>query len=100
MQPLDAKLGAESDRRPGTTLTALCLGTNGALAAHIGDSRIYQVRPGVGIIYRTTDHSLVAEMVARGEMTEEEAMVRTPAGMSSPVPCSQGFQGRLKPLST
>lgn len=72
---LDAKLGAESDRRPGTTLTALCLGSNGALAAHIGDSRIYQVRPGVGIIYRTTDHSLVAEMVARGEMTEEEAMV-------------------------
>ena len=38
---LDAKDNGE-ERKMGTTLTFLCLHTNGATVAHIGDSRVYQ----------------------------------------------------------
>lgn len=72
---LDENLPCEDSRRPGTTLTCIRLGDNGVLAAHIGDSRIYQVRPGVGIMFRTEDHSLVNELVRAGQITEAEARV-------------------------
>ena len=57
----------------GTTLTFLGICSDGLLAVHIGDSRIYQFRPGRGIVFRTRDHSLVSELVRAGEITEEEA---------------------------
>lgn len=68
-------------RKPGTTLTCLCLNRESYLAAHIGDSRIYHVRPSLfdpvsselGIIYRSEDHSLVRQLVRAGQITEEEA---------------------------
>ncbi len=72
---LDEKLPGDDNRRPGTTLTCLRIGSNGVLAAHIGDSRIYQVRPGAGIMFRTEDHSLVNELVRAGQITEAEARV-------------------------
>jgi len=56
-----------------TTMTFLYFSASGAAMAHIGDSRIYQIRPGEGIVYRSDDHSVVNEMVHRGEITEEEA---------------------------
>jgi protein phosphatase len=56
-----------------TTLTFLCLHTGGAMVAHIGDSRIYQIRPGAGILYRSFDHSLVNAMVHSGDITPDEA---------------------------
>lgn len=68
------KMTYHSERRPGTTLTCVILGANGLLAAHIGDSRIYLVRPGKGIIFRTEDHSLVNQLIRAGELTEEEAV--------------------------
>lgn len=75
-----AKTNKELDRmavgegkRPGTTMTCLYFGENGVLAAHIGDSRIYQIRPGIGIVFRTRDHSLVNELIRAGELTEEQA---------------------------
>lgn len=40
--------------------------------AHIGDSRIYTFGES-GILQRTQDHSLVAELVALGHISEEEA---------------------------
>ena len=58
----------------GTTLTFFARCTDGLLLAHIGDSRIYQFRPGQGIVYQTRDHSLVNELLAAGELTEEEAL--------------------------
>lgn len=70
---LDQALSVTGSRKPGTTLACTCFGTNGVLAAHIGDSRVYQVRPGQGIIFRTTDHSLVSELLKSGEITEAEA---------------------------
>ena len=75
---LDAKDdGAE--RKMGTTMTFLCLHTNGATVAHIGDSRIYQLRPAskyspAHIVFHTRDHSLVNDLVKIGEITEEEAL--------------------------
>lgn len=57
-----------------TTMTFLCFHAGGAFAAHIGDSRIYQVRPNVGIIYRSEDHSLVNALVHSGNITPEEAL--------------------------
>lgn len=57
-----------------TTLTFVCFHENGVLAAHIGDSRIYQIRPDAGIMYRSDDHSLVNAMVHSGNMTPEEAI--------------------------
>lgn len=70
---LDEKMTFTTELRPGTTMTCLYMAANGVLAAHIGDSRIYQVRPGKGVVFRTSDHSLVNELVKIGELTEEEA---------------------------
>lgn len=74
---LDAKDNGEESKM-GTTLTFLCLHAGGATVAHIGDSRIYQLRPAsknspARIVFRTQDHSLVNDLVKIGEITEEEA---------------------------
>ena len=63
-----------SGKTPGTTMTCVYLGENAVLAAHIGDSRIYQVRPGKGIVFKSRDHSLVNDLLRAGEITEEEAI--------------------------
>lgn len=74
---LDAKdNGAE--KKMGTTLTLLKLHNDGATVAHIGDSRVYHIRPGktekeTEILFMTEDHSLVNSLVKAGEMTPEEA---------------------------
>ena len=57
-----------------TTLTFLCFSASGAFCAHIGDSRIYHIRPGSGILYRSEDHSLVNALVHSGNLTPEEAI--------------------------
>lgn len=57
-----------------TTLAFLAITNRGMLLAHIGDSRIYQLRPGDGIVFCTEDHSLVQEMVNEGKLTREEAV--------------------------
>lgn len=56
-----------------TTLTCVCFHKEGIMAAHMGDSRIYQVRPGEGLKYKSDDHSLVNALVKAGELTPEEA---------------------------
>ena len=70
---LDELDHSDSYKKMGTTLTFLALCTDGVLVAHIGDSRVYQMRPGKGIIFQTRDHSLVNDLIASGEITEEEA---------------------------
>ena len=55
-----------------TTLTLAYLGENDISIAWCGDSRIYHLRGGK-VIWRSTDHSLVANLVKHGEITEEEA---------------------------
>ncbi len=68
---------ADADLRGmGTTLVAMAVvpGDSGqAIAAvNIGDSRLYRLR-GDHLEQLTADHSLVAEMVAEGQLLEEEA---------------------------
>lgn len=58
-----------------TTLTCVCFHSDGILAAHMGDSRIYHVRPGQGLLYQSADHSLVNALLQAGELTIEEAKV-------------------------
>lgn len=56
----------------GTTCVALLLNRKNAYIAHVGDSRCYVLRDGK-TAFRTADHSYVAEMVRKGELTEEQA---------------------------
>lgn len=79
-QQLDLK-GNEGLKKMGTTLTLLHLGHNGVTALHMGDSRIYHIRPnssptGEGkegaVLYQSRDHSLVFDLYQAGEITFEE----------------------------
>ena len=57
-------------RSMGTTTCALAILPEGAVVAHVGDSRVYRLR---GNLFEqlTFDHSLVWEMRASGEVSEE-----------------------------
>ncbi len=57
----------------GTTVSALVLKGQWAYGAQVGDSRIYLARPKLDICQLTDDHSLVAEQVRNGFITEDEA---------------------------
>ncbi len=56
-----------------TTLAFLANTTEGMLTAHLGDSRIYQFRPDEGIIFQTSDHSLVQDLLNKQLITPTEA---------------------------
>lgn len=56
----------------GTTLVALTVYNHEALAVNIGDSRLYEVSD-EGIRQISEDHSLVAELVRKGELSRQEA---------------------------
>ena len=56
----------------GTTLVATLVGQDEALILNEGDSRAYHINH-TGISRITRDHSLVEDMVERGELTREEA---------------------------
>ncbi|MGI9036265.1 MAG: Stp1/IreP family PP2C-type Ser/Thr phosphatase [Pyrinomonadaceae bacterium] len=56
----------------GTTLVALVVFDDRAIAAHVGDSRIYRLR-GQELEMLTLDHSQVMEMVKHGVISMEEA---------------------------
>ena len=71
---LDAKDNPDAVKKMGTTMTFVMLHKDGVTAAHIGDSRIYQFRPGMKQpIFKSRDHSLVNDLIRLGELTEEEA---------------------------
>jgi len=56
-----------------TTLAFVCFHRNGCLVAHIGDSRIYQIRPETGIVYRSSDHSQVNNLVHAGVISPDKS---------------------------
>lgn len=56
----------------GSTATVLLLNDQSAIIAHVGDSRVYQLR-GTKKVFRTFDHSVVFEMVRQGIIDEEQA---------------------------
>lgn len=56
----------------GTTCDLAFVKGSSVYVVHVGDSRTYSIRGGK-ILQLTEDHSVVAEMVRRGELTEEQA---------------------------
>jgi serine/threonine protein phosphatase PrpC len=56
----------------GTTLTVAYVGEDDLAIAHVGDSRFYVLRDGA-LEQLTEDHSLVGELVRRGQISAEEA---------------------------
>lgn len=71
-EALDAKAN-DASKKMGTTLTLVVLHKGGCTAAHIGDSRIYHIRPSEKrLLYRSRDHSLVADLYQAGEISYEE----------------------------
>lgn len=57
----------------GTTCDLVFVRGSVAHVVHVGDSRTYSIRNG-RILQITEDHSLVQEMVRRGELTPDQAM--------------------------
>ncbi len=73
----NANIFAESQRDPlkhgmGTTLTALCFDGDMVHLVHVGDSRAYLLR-NRALMQLSNDHSLVNEMVEKGELTPGQA---------------------------
>ena len=68
------KIGADLavDFRPRATCAVCLVQEHGSYWAHIGDSRIYQMRSGQ-VINRSRDHSHVEVLIQEGAITEEEA---------------------------
>ncbi len=56
-----------------TTVVALHLSDNIATIGHVGDSRLYSVDREGNLFRETDDHSMVADEVRAGRMTEEQA---------------------------
>lgn len=57
-----------------TTMTFVHFHAGGVFTAYIGDSRIYQIRPGAGVVYRSYDHSLVNALVRTGNLSPAGAV--------------------------
>jgi protein phosphatase len=57
----------------GTTVSFALIKDGKCYIAHVGDSRIYRLRQG-DLKKLTHDHSMVQELVDRGEISEEEAL--------------------------
>lgn len=56
----------------GSTCTVLLINEECATVAHVGDSRVYQLR-GKTKVFRTFDHSMVFDLVRQKVITEEQA---------------------------
>jgi len=56
----------------GTTLTAAVSTSAGEIIVNVGDSRLYHITPGK-IAQITRDHSVVEDMIERGEITRNQA---------------------------
>src|SRR5207245_2078575 len=61
----------------GTTCTTLLLLPEGALIAHVGDSRAYRIRQ-QRIDQLSFDHSLVWELVRRNHLSSDQANIAVP----------------------
>lgn len=93
------KLDLQDDgnlKKMGTTLTLLYFHRGGVTAAHIGDSRIYHVRPGQGLLYVSRDHSLVYDLFQSGEISFDE-MATSPQKNVITRAVQPGLENRVKP---
>lgn len=71
-QRLDS-LDDGAENKMGTTLTLVCLHRGGVAMGHVGDSRIYHIRPSKReILYKSIDHSLVYNLYRAGAISYED----------------------------
>ena len=64
----------DDEKKMGTTLAFVMFHKGGCFVAHIGDSRVYHIRPSARkVLFETRDHSLVNELIELGELSQEEA---------------------------
>ncbi|WAH35494.1 Stp1/IreP family PP2C-type Ser/Thr phosphatase [Alicyclobacillus dauci] len=68
-------MGNSSYHGMGTTIVCALADAQQIHFAHVGDSRAYLMTPDGDLRQVTRDHSLVAELVRRGQLTEDEAKV-------------------------
>ena len=78
LQQANRRVFTEAEQNPeyqgmGTTVSAVVIRGDCAYAAQVGDSRVYISRPPEPLRQITDDHSLVAEQVRNGFISEEEA---------------------------
>lgn len=85
-----------SARQMGTTLTLLYIHSAGVTAMHIGDSRIYHIRPSQGLKYQSRDHSLAFELFQAGEITYRE-FLNYPSKNIVTRAMTPGEDGRMRP---
>lgn len=71
---MDAAENGRGHAGMGTTLTAAMVDGLRVVVAHVGDSRAYLMRD-EGLTRVSLDHSLVADMVRQGSLTEDEARI-------------------------
>ncbi len=96
-----SKLDAAFDGM-GTTLVAAVVWPTQAIVVNVGDSRAYHMDL-TGICRITTDHSVVEDMVRRGELTPQQArvhprknLITRAVGTEQTVACDVFYQ-QLKP---
>ena len=94
-QQLDRE-GGDGLKKMGSTLTLLYFGHNGVTALHMGDSRIYHIRPNEGVLYQSRDHSLVFDLYQAGEISFEE-MASSPQKNIITRAMSPGEENRSRP---
>lgn len=63
-----------NEKDPHSTVVMLLLQPGKVSWAHCGDSRFYHFR-GDQLVFRSTDHSYVAQLVVQGRITPEQALV-------------------------
>jgi serine/threonine protein phosphatase PrpC len=91
------RLGRDTavDFRPRATCAICLVQESGAFWAHIGDSRIYQVRDGK-VLQRSRDHSHVEVLIQEGAISEQEALDHP---MRNFVECCIGGDGPVPDMS-
>lgn len=77
----------------GTTCVAALIQGGKAYVAHVGDSRCYLLHKGKKV-FRTNDHSYVAELVRAGRFTEEQARL---SNHSNIITRAVGTQAKVEP---
>ena len=82
VEDANAKIFARGQSNPdfkgmGTTTSVLAVLPQGAIVAHVGDSRVYRLR-GNRFEQLSADHSLVWEMMAASKITERELPAYVP----------------------
>jgi len=88
----DTAAANAAQRGMGATVVAAWLDRERLSVAHVGDSRIYLLRAGE-LVQLTQDHSLVAEQVRRGILTQQQA---DESDMSSVLTRAMGVEAEVE----